>query len=402
MSVGSQAPQVRLLKFVPAFAFGGTERHIANLTRMIDRSRFDLRMGCMRRWGHFLGEIEASRVPVSEYSINSLRNARAVRQQLRLARDIRRHRIQIVHSYNFYANVFAIPAAKLAGAPVMIASIRDSGVYLTAGKKRVQAFLCRWADCILVNAESIKQWLVEQGIRPQKITIIRNGIDLAKFSGGRGGGLRRELGLPPAAPLIVMLSRLNPQKGVEHFLEAAARVHQLYPEAYFLLVGDAYVYRGDTIERDAAYQRELERRASRLGLGDRAVFTGFRADVPELLAETAVSVLPSFSEGLSNTLLESMAAGVPVVATRVGGNPEVVEHGRGGILVPPRDSRALAEAICALLKDRGLAEALGEGGRRRVADRFSLDRMAQETQDLYVRLLEKKTRGKRSWAPGNG
>lgn len=390
-----QFSQIKIFKFIPEFDYGGTERHVATLSQMLDRSRFDLRLGCVRRRGAFLNELEKSEIPISEYFFNSLYKINTFKRQIRLASDLRKERIQIVHSYNFYANVFTIPAAKYAGAPVTIASIRDEGVYLTPAKKRMQKFICRWADCILVNAEAIKAWLLEQGYHSGKIAIIKNGIDLSKFPDrGVRSGFRRELGLPLDAPLVVMLSRMNPQKGVEHFLEAAAYVKRLCPEAYFLLVGGAFHAHKGKIKRNDDYQEQLTRCAARLGLGKHLIFTGFRSDVPDVLAEAAVSVLPSFSEGLSNTLLESMAAGVPVVTTRVGGNPEVIEHGKGGILVPPRDSRALAEAIYAILKNRDLAKSLGEAGRRRVADRFSLDRMVRETQDLYMKLLEGKSRQK--------
>jgi glycosyltransferase involved in cell wall biosynthesis len=384
--------KINVFKFIPEFGIGGTERHVATLSRMLDRSRYNLRVGCVNRWGYFLDEIEANHIPVADYNINSLYKPGTFRQQLKFASDIKRHGIDIVHSYNFYANVFAIPAAKYAGIPVTIASIRDAGVYLTPAKKRLQKFVCRWADCVLVNAESIKGWLIEQGYHPDRIAVIKNGIDLSKFKRDNRSEFRRELGLPADAPLVVMLSRLNPQKGVEEFLEAAAYVSRLSPQAYFLLVGGAFIRRNGAIERDVAYYQELERCVARLGLGKRVIFTGFRNDVPMILSEAAISVLPSHSEGLSNTLLESMAAGVPVIATRVGGNPEIVEHGKGGILVPVRDSRALAEAIYAILKNRDLAKSLGEEGRRRVEERFSLERMVTETQDLYVKLLEKKSR----------
>jgi len=143
-----------------------------------------------------------------------------------------------------------------------------------------------------------------------------------------------------------------------------------------------------SIRPDTAYRGELERYAARLGLGGRVVFTGVRQDVPAVLAEAAVSALPSLSEGLSNVLLESMAGGVPVVATAVGGNPEVIEDGVTGLLVPPRDAGALARGICLLLEDRVLAARLGRAGRQRVAQHFSLARMVGENERLYVRLLE--------------
>jgi glycosyltransferase involved in cell wall biosynthesis len=141
---------------------------------------------------------------------------------------------------------------------------------------------------------------------------------------------------------------------------------------------------------DGGNKKELEEYACQLGLGQRIVFTGFRGDVPELLSEVAISVLPSLSEGTSNTLLESMAAGVPVIATRVGGNPEVIEDGVSGLLVPPRDSAALAAAMDRLLEDEILALALGQAGMRRVSELFSLEGSVHETEHLYQRLVDAK------------
>jgi glycosyltransferase involved in cell wall biosynthesis len=140
------------------------------------------------------------------------------------------------------------------------------------------------------------------------------------------------------------------------------------------------------------YRMELEGHIRRLGLEGRVLFTGFRLDVPDLLSEVTVSVLPSLSEGLSNTILESMAAAVPVVATRIGGTPEAVEDGVSGLLVPPRDSAALARAIRRILEDRELAARLGQAARRRVVDRFSMERMVGETERLYVSLLAQARR----------
>jgi glycosyltransferase involved in cell wall biosynthesis len=176
-------------------------------------------------------------------------------------------------------------------------------------------------------------------------------------------------------------------KGLEDFLDAAALVARRNGAARFLIVGDGHVCRDGAVVPDAEYRQALEARARRLGLGDRVVFTGVRLDVPEVLAQVAVSVLPSLSEGLSNVVIESMAAGVPVVATRVGGTPELVEEGRTGLLTPPRDPVALAGAICRVLEDRELASRFGQAGRRRIAEHFSLERMVRDTEGLYERLL---------------
>jgi glycosyltransferase involved in cell wall biosynthesis len=387
---------VRLLKFVDAFGVGGTERHVMGLGKGLDPARFELHLACFKRWGHLLPEAEARGYPITEYLIHRLYAPATLGQQLRLAREVRRRSIDIVHAYNFYANVFAVPAARLARVPVVLASIRDTGVYLTPSKKRVQRAVCRLADRVLVNAEAIRSWLVADGYRAEKIVVIRNGIELTRFRRpGNGARIRGELGLPAAAPLVAVFSRLHQLKGLEYFLEAAAEVGRRMPEARFLVVGDRMTVRDGEVVREDSYRQELEGHARRLGLGDRVIFTGFRLDVPELLSEVAVSVLPSLSEGLSNTILESMAAGVPVVATTVGGNPEAIDHRLTGILVPPRDARALAEAIGSLLANRDLARTLGETARRTVAERFSLEKMVLQTERLYEDLLAKTTRARR-------
>ncbi|MCX6623976.1 MAG: glycosyltransferase [Acidobacteria bacterium] len=175
-----------------------------------------------------------------------------------------------------------------------------------------------------------------------------------------------------------MFSRLNRMKGVKYFLDAAIVLAGKYPDLRFLVAGDG------------GSKQELEEHACRLGLGQRIVFTGFRSDVPDLLSEATISVLPSLSEGTSNTLLESMAAGIPVIATSVGGNLEVIEDGVSGLLVPPRDSAALAAATCRLLEDEGLASRLGQAGKQRVSELYSLSGLIHKTEHLYQRLIEVK------------
>jgi glycosyltransferase involved in cell wall biosynthesis len=379
VSAMAATEKIRLLKFVTVFAVGGTERHVVTLAEGLDRSRFDVHLACFRRSGELLKQVTIA--PVLEYQIQKLYNRRSIQERLRFARYARSHHIQIVHTYSFYANVFAVPAARLAGVPVVIASIRDTGAYVTPMQRRVQRAVCRFADRVVVNADAVKDWLVDEGYDERRITVIRNGIDPAPFGRKAAPGkLHYELGVPPNTPLIAVLSRVSPIKGLEYFLDAAAVVSAKIPDARFLIVGKA-----DT--RDAGYQRQLEAHADRLGLSRRVVFTGLRMDVPELLDDVSVSVLPSLSEGLSNVLLESMAAGVPVVATRVGGSPEVVEDGVTGLLVPPRDADGLARAILRLQEDREMAARVGQAGRARVVERFSIADMVRRTEQLYADLL---------------
>ncbi|MGH8246465.1 MAG: glycosyltransferase [Gammaproteobacteria bacterium] len=372
-----QSRKIRLLKFITDFNIGGTERQILNLVQRLDPARYELEMACFRRTGPFFAEFAARNIPLSEYNTNRLYNYTALREQLKFAAHVRRNQIQIVHAYGFYANVFAVASARLAGVPVIVASIRDTGDHLTGLQRRVQRLICLMADCVLANAEAVRQSLIAEGYRPEKIHVIHNGIAFPRVPPRNRGRsrLRREFALPPAAPLVAVFSRLIRNKGIEYFLEAVLIAAKRCPDARFLVVGDGF------------YKKELQQKALDLGLGDRLVFTGFRMDVPEVLSEVTVSVLPSLSEGLSNALLESMAAGVPVVATRVGGNPEAMGEGATGMLVPPRDALSLADAICRLLENPEMAAGFGRAGRRRVEERFSLDQMVRATERLYLRLL---------------
>ena len=376
--------RVRLLNVVPTFMCGGTENQFMTLGRSLDADRFELEFACLRRWGGFVEEIDQRRIPLLECDVTSFRNVNALVQGARLARHIARRGIDIVHAYSFYGNVFALPPARLARTPVVIASIRDRAPYLTATQKRAQRYVCRLADCVLVNADAVKDWLIGEGYDESKIVVIRNGVDLSRFDQPADSlQVRREFGLPDDVPLVTVVSRLNRMKGLEQFLEAAAAIRARVPEARFLIVGE-------TAPNDRPYLSVLTGLAERLGLSDRVVFAGLRTDVPQLLASATVSVMPSLNEALSNVLLESMASGVPVVATRVGGTPEAIQDGVNGLLVEPGDPAALANAICHLLAQPELARRLGFAARESINERFSIDRMVSATEELYLSLLEKR------------
>jgi glycosyltransferase involved in cell wall biosynthesis len=384
--------KVRLLNVVPTLMCGGTENQFMALARSLDPNRFDLEFACLRRWGGFVREIDERGIPLHEYGISSFFSANALAQQARLARYVSRRRVDIVHTYNFYGNVFGILPARSAAVPVVVASIRDCGAYLTPMQQRVQRHICRLADRILVNADAVRQWLIGQGFNAAKITVIRNGVDLSRFEQRPDvERLRMELGVAHTSPLIAVVSRLNRLKGIEHFLEAAAIVGRRFPEARFLVVGD-------TNPNDRPFLGVLTGLAERLGIAGRVTFAGLRTDVPDLLAAATVSVLPSLNEALSNVLLESMAAGAPVVATRVGGTEEAVEDGVNGLLVPPSDSGAMATAIDRLLEDPALAARVSRAGRQTIHDRFSMARMVDATERVYQSLLER--RGHPAVSPG--
>ena len=376
----------RILKVVPTLMCGGTENQFMTLGRLLDRSRFNVGFACLRRWGPFVDELGQLGIPLSEYQVATFRSVHALAQQARLARQIARDRVDIVHAYNFYGNVFAIPPARLV-APVVIASIRDRSPYLTAMQKRVQRYACQFADRILVNADAVKDWLVnDEGYDSSNIVVIRNGVDMTRFEGAPADErVRREFGIAPHARIVMVVSRLARLKGIEHFLEAAAALKPRYPDVRFLIVGE-------TSPPNPPYLAELQGLTASLGLTDCVIFTGLRADVPALLGVADVAVMPSLNEALSNVLLESMAAGAPVVATRVGGTPEALRDGETGLLVPPGDAGAIAAAVARLLDNRELSCRLGRAAHACIRERFSVERMVRSTEQLYADLLARKQR----------
>jgi glycosyltransferase involved in cell wall biosynthesis len=377
---------IRLLKVVPTFMCGGTENQFMTLGRSLDPARFELEFACLRRWGAFADEVAARRIPLLECNVRSFRSVSAIGQQARLARHLAKRRIDIVHAYSFYGNVFAVPPARLAGVPVVIASIRDRAPYLSPMQKRVQRWACQFADCILVNALAVKDWLIGEGYDASKIVVIPNGVDLSRFEPVETSASPfRALGISAGTPVVLVVSRLNPLKGLESFLEAAALVTPAFPSARFVIVGD-------TNPNERAYWSVLTNLTERLGMAERVTFAGLRQDVPQLLAAATVSVMPSLNEALSNVLLESMAAGAPLVATRVGGTPEAIEDGVNGLLVPPGDPTAMASAICRLLENPIRAARLGQAARQLINERFSMERMVNRTEQLYHALLDGRTR----------
>ena len=387
VSAGETEP-LRVYKFVTRFDVGGTEMQVLGLAEQFDPLLFPLTFGCMRRKGPIEREYGDRGWSISEYPIERFASLGAGRQMLRLARELHVLKPQVMHSYNFYANVFSIPAARIAGVPCIVASIRDMGVYLTPMQMRVQRWVCRLADRVVVNAEAVRNWLIDNGYEAGNIKVIKNGArTAASYPGESRSRIRSELGIPVGAKVVMMVSRLNPQKGVEYLLASAPEILQRIPDAWFVVVGD--IVFGSRAQEEA-YSQLLASRVRELGVANRVVFTGLRRDVPELLAAADLAVLPSLSEGLPNAVIEAMATGLPVVATKVGGIPELIQQGRSGLLVPPGDTNALAESITTVLSKPFLSKRLGEAARIRIQTGFSFEKMFQETVSLYRTVLAGK------------
>ena len=359
---------------------GGTERQFVNVVHRLDRERFDLHLSCFRKFGAFLPDIEASGHPLTAYRIRSLYGVRTSMVQFQFANYLRKHRIEVVHTYGLYPNIFAIPAARVASVPVTIASVRDMGAHTTDMQRRVQQVVCRMATCVIANAEAVRDWLSQQGIAREKIRVIRNGLVLKDLPPVDGPSIREEFGIPYDAPIVGAICRLTRIKGIDYLVEAAGIVHARHPNAYFVVLGDGEC------------KAELIQRATQLGIHSRIVFTGFRTDTARFLSAFTVSVLPSLTEGLSNTVMESMAAGVPVVATNVGGTPEILSDGVTGLLVKPKNATVLANAISTLLDNPEFARQLGQAGKKHIVQEFSMDQTVRRTEALYQELLAQPRR----------
>ena len=374
------AERIRILKFLSVFMIGGTERQFVNVVKNLDSSRFDVHLACFRKFGAFLPEIEACGRPLTAFAVNSLYSYKTLLAQLRFMRYLREHRIQVLHTYGLYPNLFAIPAARMAGVPVTIASVRDMGAHAGEIHRKAQRIVCKMANIVLTNAEAVRGWLVAQGISERKIRVIHNGIVPADAPLFTDPSVREEFDIPADAPLIGAVCRLNPVKGVDYLIEAAALVLKRHSKARFMIVGD-----GD-------YKRYLVARAEKLGISQSIIFAGFRTDALRLVRAFDMSVLPSLSEGLSNTLMESMSAGLAVVATRVGGASELVVDGVSGLLVEPRDAAGLADRISSLIENRDTARRLGEAARRRIVEDFSIERSVRQIEGLYCELIGARLR----------
>lgn len=224
--------------------------------------------------------------------------------------------------------------------------------------------------------------------RPSTLRVIYNGVDPARWDPARANGarVRRELGVPPEAPLLALVGQITPWKGQHDALAALPAVLARYPAAVLCLAGSPK-FTGPTVRYDnLAYAGELHRTVAALGLGSQVRFLGERDDVPDLLAAADLLVLPSWAEPFGRVLIEAMAMARPVVATHAGGVPEVVEHGASGLLVPPREPAALAQAILALLDDPARARAMGARGRAVVVARFTAAQTAAAIDALYAEL----------------
>jgi glycosyltransferase involved in cell wall biosynthesis len=373
----SRDARIGVLHVVDCLNVGGTERQLFELVRRLDRARFRPLVACFKSGGELLPKLtELGLVPVEFPLRGSLVQPNTAWQIARMARLCKRERVSVVHAHDFYSNVIGVAAASMAGI-ASIASRRDLAHWLSGTQRRALRVTCRLADVVVANAAAVAdQTARELGVSDDKLTIVPNGIDVARFD---LEAFRTPDPLLPAAamevPRVAMVASMHrPDKGHDDLLRAAALLKQRGRRAHWLLVSDG------------ALRAALQADARALGLDDDVLFLGRRDDVPSVLVRSDLVVHPSWSEGFPNAVLEAMCAARPVVATRVGGIPEVMVDGDTGLLVDPHAPEALAAALERLLDDPLAAHAMGLRGRRRVESVYSLDKMCRAVERIYEAL----------------
>ena len=372
----------RVLQFIGSFHQGGSERQAVALTKLLkNESSFDVSLATLNNAGVLRATIDAVGLPeIPEFPLTSFYNANFAKQVRRCAKYLRENEIDLIHTHDFYTNVFGMAAATLAGVPVRIASKRETGGMRSRAQKVVEKIAFGRADAIVANSNAVRNHLTVRGIPDKKITVIYNGIDTIRSAGPQASRLQNVSDLAPSISentrLITLVANLrHPVKNVPMLLRAAKQVIDHDDNTNFVIAGEGEL------------RQELEGLAVRLGVERNTHFIGRCDDVPALLAASYACVLTSSAEGFSNSIIEYMAAGKPVVATNVGGAAEAVVEGETGYLISSDDDNALAERLIELLDDSERAAAFGQAGRKLAHERFSQEAQLQQTVELYNALL---------------
>lgn len=376
-----------VLELIGSFEVGGSESQAVQLSRGLQRSgRFNVTVACLERQGPLISKIdwqEPSGIP--EYRLSSFFDLNFLAQVRKCAIHLRAEKIDVVHTHDFYSNIFGMISAFAARVPVRIASKRET-FSKTLRQMQVERQAYRVAHRIVVNADLVGRFLVDSGVPTRKVITIHNGLDPTCYYSiplGARESMRRDLGIDVSSEkkLVTIVANLKSiVKDHDTFLRAAKRVRSQYKSVAFAIAGEGNLM-------DA-----LRARAAHLGIENDVHFLGRCTRIPDLLSVSDICVLSSISEGFSNAILEYMAAAKPVVATRVGGAAEAVVEGETGYLVASGDDETMAARLLQLLRDPSLAERFGQEGRGIVQDRFSVSVQLEKTLGMYERLLSERNR----------
>lgn len=360
---------------------GGAERNLVRTLRHLPRDRYRPFVLTFRL-NPEVKDFSTLPCPVEVYPVYNLYGLDALRYAPRLLRWIRRERIRIVHTFFETADLWAGSLAKLGSDAVLISGRRDLGIRRNWRLNILYRMLGAMFDQVQVVSDQVGAYVIEADrVAPDKVVTVPNGVELDLIpKRGSGAELCSRLNLPAGRPVIATVSNIRKVKGIDVLVRTAAQVCRKHPEALFVVAGRVL---------DAAYQAELELLAKELGVRENVRFVGQLEDPLQLLAQSDIFLLPSRSEGMSNALLEAMASGLPVVATSVGGNCQLIQDGQTGFLTPPEDAGAAAARIVDLLENPSLAQALGRAARALIEREYSVNAVIELLVRKYGRLLER-------------
>lgn len=351
---------------------GGSERQMTEMARGLSRDTFFPHVGCFRPGGLRGDQLRAEGIPVAHFPVYSYKSMGAIDGAQQLARYVKENGIRLVHTFDVPLNVFGVPVAKMLTSAVALSSQRAHRELASPGYRTLLKIVDRVADGIVVNCEFLKRHLVEdEGVTEEKIRLCYNGIDLTQFQ-----PTPRERG-----PLTIgVVCALRPEKGLPTLVEAFGRVAKKRPDLRLAVVGS-----GPVLE-------ELQKRACELNVANQCHWEPATKEVAAWMRKIDIFVLPSLSEALSNSLMEAMACGCCVVASRVGGNPELVADGERGLLFEKQDVNGLTAALERLVENEEARCNMALNGKRFIHEKFSLKAAAQQMGTIYEEFLEKKRR----------
>ena len=350
---------------------------IQNTSLLHNSGEFQVHVASLSTGGVLRSEIERLHIPVIDFPLTSFYDSNMVQQTRRFVSYLKQHQIKIVHSHDFYSNIFGMTGAALAGVRGRVASKRETTGTRSLAQRTAERGAFKLARAIVANAGAVKEHLIGLGVPARKIEIIYNGLDITRFNLNGDALQRLDLETLRGRPVITMVANFEYRvKDHPMLLRAAHRVKSEVPEAVFVIAGEGEL------------RPETEKLANELGLSESCLFIGRCASVPDLLAASDVCVLSSQAEGFSNSILEYMAAGRAVVATNVGGASEAIVEGETGHLVNAGDDRAMAERLISLLRDPEKRQTMGLKGRRRIEQRFSTENRLKSTIALYEKFLK--------------
>jgi glycosyltransferase involved in cell wall biosynthesis len=372
---------MRVVHIIKVVRIAGAEQHLLTLLEGLRANHIDARIVLLvepsNPMENYVQAAGARGIPLERVVIRSHVDMSLHYRLWKLLKDLQP---DIVHTHLLHADLFGIPAARAAGVPIVVTSRHNDNTFRRRSPiKQMNRSLWEMADAGIAISHALARFCIEiEGAPPEKIHTIYYGLDANRWSVDAGSAravLRGELNMGKQDMLVGLACRLIEQKGVNYGLRAFERVAQHFPTAHLVIAGEGPM-------RDA-----LENQARWMVASERVHFLGWRADVPFLLAGLDILLAPSLWEGFGLVLLEAMAQAVPIIASDVSALPEIVVHGETGLLVPPRDADALAEALALLLGDKALRRHLGLMGQERLEDHFDTARMIGETIALYERLL---------------